>query len=50
MDFDKTMNFQVEREENTKANDNSRYKIRTIERDELFEKMVKNYIGIGLED
>lgn len=86
MDFDKTMNFQVEREENTKAKEilkevyqdlaekgynpinqivgyilsgdptyitsynNARNKIRTIERDELLEKMVKNYIGLELED
>ncbi len=82
MDFDKTMNFQVAREENTEAKeilkqvynaltekgynpinqivgyilsgdptyitsyDNARNKIRTIERDELLEKMVKNYIGL----
>ena len=86
MDFDKTMSFQVEREENTKANEilkevyqkkkkkgynpinqivsyilsgdptyitsynDARNKIRTIERDELLEKMVKSYIGLGLED
>lgn len=86
MDFDKTMNFQVEREENTKAREilkevydsltekgynpinqivgyilsgdptyitsynNARNKIRTIERDELLEKMVKSYIGLGLDD
>ena len=29
---------------------NARNKIRTIERDELLEKMVRNYIGLGLED
>ena len=29
---------------------NARNKIRTIERDELLEKMVKNYIGLGLDD
>lgn len=86
MDFDKTMNFQVEREESTKAKEilkdvyealtekgynpinqivgyilsgdptyitsynDARNKIRTIERDELLEKMVKSYIGLGLED
>ncbi len=86
MDFDKTMSFQVEREENTKTKEilkevyeslaekgynpinqivgyilsgdptyitsynNARNKIRTIERDELLEKMVKNYIGLGLDD
>ena len=86
MDFDKTMNFQVEREENTKTKEilkevydalvekgynpikqivgyilsgdptyitsynDARNKIRTIERDELLEKMVKNYIGLELED
>ena len=82
MEFDKTMNFQVEREENTKTKEilkalvekgynpinqivgyilsgdptyitsynNARNKIRTIERDELLEKMVKSYIGLGLED
>ena len=86
MDFDKTMSFQVEREENTKAKEilkdvyaaltekgynpinqivgyilsgdptyktsynDARNKIRTIERDELLEKMVKSYIGLGLED
>ena len=33
----------------TSYND-ARNKIRTIERDELLEKMVKNYIGLGLED
>ena len=82
MEFDKTMRFQVEREENTKCKDvlkevyealvekgynpinqivgyilsgdptyitsynDARNKIRTIERDELLEKMVKNYIGL----
>ena len=82
MDFDKTMSFQVEREENTKTKEilkdvynsltekgynpinqivgyilsgdptyitsynDARNKIRTIERDELLEKMVKNYIGL----
>lgn len=82
MEFDKTMSFQVEREENTKCKDvlkevyealvekgynpinqivgyilsgdptyitsynDARNKIRTIERDELLEKMVKNYIGL----
>ena len=86
MEFDKTMNFQVEREENTKAKEilkevydaliekgynpinqivgyilsgdptyitsynNARNKIRTIERDELLEKMVKYYIGIDLDN
>ncbi len=82
MEFDKTMNFSVEREENTKCKDilkevyealvekgynpinqivgyilsgdptyitshkDARNKIRTIERDELLEKMVKYYIGL----
>ena len=83
MEFDKTMNFKVEREENTKcrevlkevyqslvekgynpinqivgyilsgdptyitSHNDARNKIRQIERDELLEKMVKNYIGLG---
>ncbi len=82
MEFDKTMSFQVEREENTKCQEilkevyealvekgynpinqivgyilsgdptyitshkDARNKIRTIERDELLEKMVKKYIGL----
>ncbi len=82
MNFDKTMNFEVERAENVKtkeilkevyqalsekgynpinqivgyilsgdptyitSHNDARNKIRTIERDELLEKMVKNYIGI----
>ena len=82
MEFDKTMSFQVEREENSKCQEilkevyealvekgynpinqivgyilsgdptyitsynDARNKIRTIERDELLEKMVKNYIGL----
>ena len=82
MEFDKTMHFSVEREENTKCQEvlkdvyealvekgynpinqivgyilsgdptyitshkDARNKIRTIERDELLEKMVKNYIGL----
>ena len=82
MNFDKTMSFEVEREENAKTKEvlkevyealqekgynpinqivgyilsgdptyitshkDARNKIRTIERDELLEKMVKNYIGI----
>ncbi len=82
MEFDKTMNFKVERDENIKAKDilkdvyqalqekgynpinqivgyilsgdptyitshnDARNKIRAIERDELLEKLVKNYIGI----
>ena len=82
MEFDKTMNFQVEREENTKtkeilkevydalvekgynpinqivgyilsgdptyitSHNGARTLIRQIERDELLEKMVKNYINI----
>ena len=86
MEFDKTMSFEVEREENTKCQEilkdvyqalvekgynpinqivgyilsgdptyitsynDARNKIRTIERDELLEKMVKNYIGLDLED
>ena len=85
MDFDKTMNFTVERDKNIKAREilkkvynalqekgynpinqivgyilsgdptyitshkDARNKIRTIERDELLEKMVKNYIGIEEE-
>ena len=85
MDFDKTMSFQVEREENHKTKEilkdvyealtekgynpinqivgyilsgdptyitsynDARNKIRTIERDELLEKMVKSYIGLDLE-
>ncbi len=85
MEFDKTMNFKVEREENTKAKEilkdvyealqekgynpinqivgyilsgdptyitshnDARSKIRAIERDELLEKLVKNYIGIEKE-
>ena len=83
MDFDKTMNFQVEREKNTKAKEilkdvyealsekgynpinqlvgyilsgdptyitsynDARNKIRTIERDELLEKMVVLLMGYG---
>ena len=86
MDFDKTMSFQVEREENTKTREilkdvynslsekgynpinqivgyilsgdptyitsynDARSKIRTIERDELLEKMVRDYIGLGPEE
>jgi uncharacterized protein (UPF0297 family) len=82
MDFDKTMNFSVERDKNVKAKEvlkqvynalqkkgynpinqivgyilsgdptyitshnDARNKIRTIERDELLEKMVKYYIGL----
>ena len=82
MDLDKTMNFQVEREENTRtkeilkevyqaltekgynpinqivgyilsgdptyitSHNNARNKIRSIERDELLEKMVKKYIDL----
>lgn len=82
MEFDKTMHFEVEREENAKcqeilkdvynalvekgynpinqivgyilsgdptyitSHNEARNKIRTIERDELLEKMVKNYIGL----
>lgn len=82
MEFDKTMNFQVEKIQNAKtreilkevyealqekgynpinqlvgyilsgdptyitSHNDARNKIRTIERDELLEKMVKNYIGI----
>lgn len=82
MEFDKTMYFKVEKEENTRAQEilkevyealvekgynpinqivgyilsgdptyitshkDARNKIRQIERDELLEKMVKNYIGI----
>ena len=71
MEFDKTMNFEVERNENLRTKEvlkevyealqgyvlsgdptyitsykDARNKIRTIERDELLEKMVKNYIGI----
>ncbi len=82
MEFDKTMHFEVEREENVKSREilkevyealvekgynpinqivgyilsgdptyitshkDARNKIRTIERDELLEKMVKDYIGL----
>ena len=82
MEFDKTMNFKVKREENTKCKDilkevyealvekgynpinqivgyilsgdptyitshkDARNKIRTVERDELLEKMVKSFIGL----
>lgn len=81
-DFDKTMSFNVEKEQNSKAREimkevyealvekgynpinqivgyvlsgdptyitshkNARNLIRSIERDELLEKMVKNYIGL----
>ena len=82
MEFDKTMSFQVEREENNKcqeilkevyealvekgynpinqivgyilsgdptyitSHNDARNKIRTVERDELLEKMVEKYIGL----
>ena len=82
MEFDQTMRFKVEKEDNTKAQEilkyvyealvekgynpinqivgyilsgdptyitshkDARNKIRQVERDELLEKMVKNYIGI----
>ena len=82
MEFDKTMHFEVEKEENTKCKEvlkevhealvqkgynpinqivgyilsgdptyitsynDARNKIRSIERDELLEKMVKTYIGL----
>ena len=82
MEFDKTMSFEVEREENEKAQEivkevyealvekgynpinqivgyilsgdptyitsykDARNKIRQIERDELLEKMVRNFIGL----
>ena len=82
MDFEKTMNFSVEKENNVKiketlkevydalvekgynpinqivgyilsgdptyitSHNDARNKIRQIERDELLEKMVKNYIGL----
>ena len=82
MEFDKTMSFEVEREENNKcqeilkevyealvekgynpinqivgyilscdptyitSHNDARNKIRTVERDELLEKMVKKYIGL----
>ena len=82
MEFDKTMHFEVEREENLKfreilkevyealvekgynpinqivgyilsgdptyitSHKDARNKIRTVERDELLEKMVKDYIGL----
>ena len=85
MEFDKTMHFEVERENNVKSKEilkevyealvekgynpinqivgyilsgdptyitshkDARNKIRTIERDELLEKMVKNYIGLEEE-
>ena len=84
--FDKTMSFKVERDQNLKVKEilkevydalvekgynpinqivgyilsgdptyitsynDARNKIRTIERDELLEKMVKSYIGLDLED
>ena len=32
------------------SHNDARNKIRTIERDELLEKMVKSYIGLDLED
>lgn len=83
MDFDKTMNFKVERDKNVKvkemlkkvynaleekgynpinqivgyilsgdptyitSHNDARNLIRQLERDELLEKMVKNYIGLG---
>ena len=54
MDFDKTMSFKVERVGYILSGDptyitshnDARNLIRKIERDELLEKMVKNYIGI----
>ncbi len=82
MEFDKTMSFEVYREENAKvketlkevynalvekgynpinqivgyilsgdptyitSHNDARSKIRSVERDELLEKMVKNYIGL----
>lgn len=82
MEFDKTMNFKVEREQNEKCREilkdvydaliekgynpinqivgyilsgdptyitshkDARNKIRQIERDELLDKMVRNYIGL----
>ena len=82
MEFDKTMHFEVEKEENAKcqeilkevyealvekgynpinqivgyilsgdptyitSHNNARNKIRTIERDELLEKMVRNFIDL----
>lgn len=85
MEFDKTMRFKVEKEQNGKAQEilkdvyeslvekgynpinqivgyilsgdptyitshnDARNKIRQVERDELLEKMVKNYIGIEEE-
>lgn len=85
MEFDKTMNFKVERENNIKtkellkdvyealvekgynpinqivgyilsgdptyitSHNDARNKIRAIERDELLEKLVKNYVGIEEE-
>ena len=86
MDFDKTINFEVERDRNSKAKEilkevyqalnekgynpinqivgyilsgdptyitshnDARNRIRSIERDELLEKLVKNYIGIDEEE
>ena len=86
MNFDETMNFKIEKENNERVQEilkevyealeekgynpinqivgyilsgdptyitsynDARNKIRTIERDELLEKMVKSYIGLGLED
>lgn len=85
MEFDKTMKFKVDRDENVKIKEtlkevydalvekgynpinqlvgyilsgdptyitshkDARNKIRAIERDELLEKMVKNYIGLDEE-
>ena len=85
MEFDKTMRFKVEKEDNNKAQEilkyvyealvekgynpinqivgyilsgdptyitshkDARNRIRQVERDELLEKMVKNYIGIDEE-
>ena len=84
MDLDKTMSFQVERDENIKCKEilkdvhsslvekgynpinqivgyilsgdptyitsynDARNKIRSIERDEMLEKMVKNYLGLDV--
>ena len=54
---DETVNFKIEKDKNIKAREilkevyitshnEARNKIRQVERDELLEKMVKNYIGL----
>ena len=61
MDFDKTMSFKVEKDSSLEtrelmkkvyealvetSHNDARNLIRKVERDELLEKMVKNYIGL----